>query len=50
MYFTYTLFTDISLIKSSRKNLQIFLKTPNNRHKMCEDTLSFSILYRSELS
>ena len=39
MYFTYTLFTDILFIKSSRKTLQIFLKTPNSGHKMCEETV-----------
>ena len=39
MYFTYTLFTDILFIKSSWKTFQIFLKTPNNGHKMCEETM-----------
>ena len=37
MYFTYTLFTDI-LFKSSMKNVHIFLKTPNNGRKMCEES------------
>ena len=39
MHFTYTLFTDILFIKSSRNTLQIFLKTPNSGHKMCEETV-----------
>ena len=39
MYFTYTLFTDISFIKWSKKTLQIFLITPNSGHKMCEEPM-----------
>ena len=39
MYFTYTLFTDILFINSSRKTLLNFLKTPNNGNKMCEETM-----------
>ena len=39
MCLTYTLFNDILFIKSSRKTLQIFLKTPNSGHKMCEKTM-----------
>ena len=39
MYFTYTLFADISFIKWSRKILQIFLIKPYNGHKMCEEPM-----------
>ena len=39
MYFTYTLCTGILFVKWNRKALQIFLKTPNNGHKMCEETM-----------
>ena len=39
MYFTYTLFTDILFIKWNNKTLQIILKTSNNDHKTCEETI-----------
>ena len=39
IHFTKTLFTDILFIKSSRKTLLIFLKTPHIGYKICEETM-----------
>ena len=39
IHFTKTLLTDILFIKSSRKTLLIFLKTPHIGYKICEETM-----------